>query len=62
KPLTVIANGGLDANWLTEFGFPTVTLGAGQMNPHTVREQLHIPSFLTACQVGLTLATGKEKE
>ncbi|QDU80320.1 Carboxypeptidase G2 precursor [Polystyrenella longa] len=62
KPFASIANGGLDANWMTEFGFPTVTLGAGQMNPHTVREQLHIPSFLTACQVGQVLATATEND
>ncbi|MEZ6049010.1 MAG: M20/M25/M40 family metallo-hydrolase [Planctomycetaceae bacterium] len=62
KPLSVIANGGLDANWMTEFGFPTVTLGAGQMNPHTVREELFIPSFLTACEMGRILATGSEND
>ncbi|MAT14191.1 MAG: peptidase M20 [Planctomyces sp.] len=62
SPLATIANGGLDANWLTEFGFPAVTLGAGQMNPHTVREQLHIPSFLKGCEVGRLLATATETE
>lgn len=58
EPYYAIANGGLDANWMTQYGFPTVTLGAGQENVHTVRERLHIPSFLSACELGLILATG----
>ncbi len=60
EPETRIINGGLDANWLTAHGLPTVTLGCGQAGIHTVEEQLHIPSFLTACRIGLTLATATE--
>jgi tripeptide aminopeptidase len=57
EPQTRISNGGLDANWLSSRGLPTVTLGCGQQNVHTVKETLHIPSFLSACQVALLLAT-----
>ena len=52
-----IANGGLDANWLTARGLPTVTFGCGQMNPHTVNETLDIAAFLDACKVALAVAT-----
>jgi len=60
EPVTKISNGGLDANWLTAHGFPTVTLGCGQAAIHTVDEELHIPSFLEACSIGLMLATGAQ--
>lgn len=59
EPETRISNGGLDANWMTAHGFPTVTMGCGQQNAHTVDECLHVDSFLHACQIGLTLATGE---
>ena len=36
EPELAISNGGLDANWLTAHGIPTVTLGCGQRNIHTV--------------------------
>lgn len=55
-----ISNGGLDANWMSAHGLPTVTIGCGQRDAHTVDESLHVPSFLNACQVGLLLATGME--
>lgn len=55
-----IVNGGLDANWMTAHGFPTVTLGCGQAGIHTVEEVLHVDSFLSACRIGLILATGAE--
>jgi tripeptide aminopeptidase len=38
KPNTVFSNGGLDANWLVKHGLPTVTIGAGQYEVHTVKE------------------------
>jgi len=59
EPVTKISNGGLDANWLTAHGFPTVTLGCGQEAIHTVKERLHLPSFLKACRIGLLLASGR---
>lgn len=58
EPATRISNGGLDANWMTAHGFPTITLGCGQHDIHTVNEKLHVKSFLQACRIGLTLATG----
>jgi tripeptide aminopeptidase len=57
-PLTRSVNGGLDANWMTAHGLPTVTLGCGQDGIHTVRESLHIDSFWDACRICLRLATG----
>jgi tripeptide aminopeptidase len=57
EPEFAIANGGLDANWLTRHGFPTVSMGAGQRDVHTVKETLFVPSYLQACGVALRLAT-----
>lgn len=54
---TRTCNGGLDANWMTAHGIPTVTLGCGQQGIHTVDEMLHIDSFLEACHIGLRIAT-----
>lgn len=58
KPETRISNGGLDANWLSARGLPTVTLGCGQQNVHTVDETLSLDDYLAACHIGLLLATG----
>lgn len=55
----VVANGGLDANWLTEHGIPTVSLGCGQNNIHTVDEWLDLVEFHQARRVALRLATGE---
>ncbi|QGJ72434.1 Tripeptide aminopeptidase [Planctomycetales bacterium 10988] len=57
EPERVVANGGLDANWLTERGIPTVTLGCGQESPHTVQERLNMPAFEEACRIALAIAT-----
>jgi tripeptide aminopeptidase len=57
-PSTRISNGGLDANWLSARGLPTVTMGSGQQNVHTVDESLNVDDFLSACRIGLLLATG----
>jgi tripeptide aminopeptidase len=56
-PIRAVSNGGLDANWLSARGIPTVTLGCGQMDVHTVKERLDIRAFRAACRVGLKLAT-----
>src|SRR5262249_15921488 len=45
KPNTVFSNGGLDANWLVKHGLPTVTIGAGQYEVHTIKEYVHLPEF-----------------
>jgi len=58
KPVRAISNGGLDANWMTARGIPTITAGCGQRNVHTTGEQLDLPEFLLACRVGLKMATG----
>lgn len=59
-PQTRTTNGGLDANWLTAHGLPTVTLGSGQQDVHTVKETLNLDEYLAACRIGLRLATGSE--
>lgn len=55
-----ITNGGLDANWLTAHGIPAVTLGCGQLNIHTTREQLDIAEFQRARRIALRLATAAD--
>lgn len=60
EPELAISNGGLDANWLTAHGIPTVTLGCGQRNIHSVHEELEIAEFHTARRIALRLATGAE--
>lgn len=57
EPDYAVANGGLDANWLTAHGIPTVTLGCGQNAIHTVDEWLDLDEFAKACRVALRLAT-----
>jgi len=59
EPRLAISNGGLDANWMTARGIPTVSLGCGQANPHTPQERLDLVQFWRACQVALHLATGR---
>jgi tripeptide aminopeptidase len=62
EPEFAVSNGGLDANWLTARGIPTVTLGCGQRNIHTAKEELDIPDFHLARRIALRLATGSESE
>ena len=57
KPLLAVSNGGVDANWLVRHGIPTVTLGCGQRNVHTVSEELDIPDYLSACRIAKRLIT-----
>jgi tripeptide aminopeptidase len=57
-PIRAISNGGLDANWLSARGIPTVTLGCGQIAGHTPAERLDLAAFRGACRVALRLATG----
>ncbi len=59
-PILAVSNGGLDANWLTARGIPTVTLGCGQENGHTTSERLELAEFRRACQIAMCLATGAE--
>ncbi|MGD9722045.1 MAG: M20/M25/M40 family metallo-hydrolase [Pirellulales bacterium] len=57
EPQRAVSNGGLDANWMTAHGIPTVTLGCGQMQIHTTGEMLDLAAFEHACQIALHLAT-----
>lgn len=61
-PTHAVANGGLDANWLTHRGIPTVSLGAGQRHIHTVNEQLDVADYVDASRIAVRLATGTEAE
>jgi tripeptide aminopeptidase len=56
-PTTVFSNGGLDANWLDQHGVPTVTIGAGQYEIHTVKEYVNLPEFADGCRLAVALAT-----
>lgn len=58
EPIHAIANGGLDANWMHRHGIPTVSLGAGQHQPHMTEEMLNIDQFNHACHIALLLASG----
>ncbi|HWC90639.1 MAG TPA: M20/M25/M40 family metallo-hydrolase, partial [Pirellulales bacterium] len=60
EPLRYVSNGGLDANWMTARGIPTVTLGCGQQDVHTLNERLNLDAFDHACRMALLLATGTE--
>ncbi len=53
-----IANGGLDANWLTKHGIPTVSLGCGQNHIHTAAEWLDLKEFHRARRIALHIAGG----
>lgn len=57
EPELAVTNGGLDANWLVRHGIPTVSLGCGQLHPHTTSEALRMPDFEDACRIALQLAT-----
>jgi tripeptide aminopeptidase len=54
-----IANGGLDANWITAHGYPCVTLGCGQKNIHTVDEEVDVEHFHLARRIAVRLATAE---
>ena len=56
EPEFLIANGGLDANYLNAKGLPTVTLGAGQHNPHTVDEYVDVQEYLDGCRTIAAIA------
>ncbi len=57
EPMIRAANGGLDANWMVRHGVPTVTFGAGQVDPHTVDEWVDLNEFDAACKLAVNLAT-----
>ena len=55
EPFRKLAGGGLDANWLNQHGIPAVTVGCGQMNIHTIDEQLDVREYQDACRVATML-------
>lgn len=58
EPRLVFSNGGLDANWIAgKHGVPTVTIGAGQHEIHTVKEYVDISEFERGCRLAVLLAT-----
>jgi tripeptide aminopeptidase len=57
KPNAVYSNGGLDANWLVKHGLPTLTIGSGQYEVHTVKEYVDLPEFANGCRLAVALAT-----
>jgi tripeptide aminopeptidase len=57
QPEPRVTNGGLDANWMVRHGIPTVTIGAGQNNVHTVEEFVDLAEFTAGCRLALALAT-----
>jgi tripeptide aminopeptidase len=56
-PTLLFSNGGLDANWLDKHGVPTVTIGAGQYEIHTVKEYVDLPEYVNGCRLAVVLAT-----
>jgi tripeptide aminopeptidase len=57
KPTTIFSNGGLDANWFDKHGVPTVTIGSGQYEIHTIKEYLDLAEFANGCRFAVALAT-----
>jgi tripeptide aminopeptidase len=57
EPTCRSTNGGLDANWIVKHGIPTITIGAGQNDIHTVQEWVDLEEFEAGCRLALALAT-----
>ncbi|MDP9810927.1 tripeptide aminopeptidase [Rhizobium tibeticum] len=57
KPVYVFSNGGLDANWLDKHGVPTITIGAGQAEIHTIKEYVNLKEYEKGCRLGVLMAT-----
>src|SRR5262245_44638721 len=57
KPNLRVTNGGLDANWMVKHGIPTITIGAGQNEIHTVKEYVDLAEFAEGLKMALSLAT-----
>ncbi|NGN43628.1 M20/M25/M40 family metallo-hydrolase [Mesorhizobium sp. CGMCC 1.15528] len=60
KANCLFSNGGLDANWLDKHGIPTVTIGAGQAEIHTIKEYVNLAEYEKGCRLGLLMATLEE--
>jgi tripeptide aminopeptidase len=57
EPTYLFSNGGLDANWLDQHGIPTITIGSGQAEIHTIKEYVNLPEFEKGCRLGVLMAT-----
>ncbi len=57
KATAIFSNGGLDANWFVKHGLPTVTIGSGQYEIHTVKEYVDMTEFGNGCRLAVALAT-----
>jgi tripeptide aminopeptidase len=51
------SNGGLDANWMVKHGIPTITIGAGQNQIHSIGEYVDLSEYVNGCRMALALAT-----
>jgi tripeptide aminopeptidase len=58
----LFSNGGLDANWLDKHGIPTVTIGAGQAEIHTIKEYVNLAEYEKGCRLGLLMATLEDEQ
>ena len=56
----LFSNGGLDANWLDKHGVPTITIGSGQAEIHTIKEYVNLAEFEKGCRIGVLMATLEE--
>lgn len=57
EPTYLFSNGGLDANWLDKAGVPTITIGAGQAEIHTIKEYVDLDEYEKGCRLGILMAT-----
>jgi tripeptide aminopeptidase len=57
EPTYIFSNGGLDANWLDKHGIPTITIGSGQAEIHTIKEYVNLAEFEKGCRLGILMAT-----
>ncbi|WP_159593323.1 M20/M25/M40 family metallo-hydrolase [Chelativorans xinjiangense] len=60
EPTYLFSNGGLDANWLDKHGVPTITIGAGQAEIHTIKEYVNLAEYEKGCRLGILMATMEE--
>ncbi|HEV8239327.1 MAG TPA: M20/M25/M40 family metallo-hydrolase [Thermoanaerobaculia bacterium] len=56
EPKLRVSDGGLDANWLTHHGIPSVTFGAGQRGIHSLDESVDVADYLEGCRLAVALA------
>lgn len=60
EPNYLFSNGGLDANWFDKHGVPTITIGAGQAEIHTIKEYVNLTEYEKGCRLGILMATLEE--